>query len=130
MSHDVFKDQEMFMWATGQQVDQPDMEQFKLYAKLIGEEVNEFWDAVDKKDEVEIFDALLDIIVVAIGAGISAGYPMQLGWDEVVLSNMRKINPQTGKVDRREDGKILKPANWRAPNLRKVLEQHASRKKA
>lgn len=130
MSHDVFKDQEMFMWASGQKVDEPDVEQFKLYAKLIGEEVNEFWDAVDKKDEVEIFDALLDIIVVAIGAGISAGYPMQLGWDEVILSNMRKVNPQTGKVERREDGKVLKPANWRAPNLRKVLEQHASRKKA
>jgi predicted HAD superfamily Cof-like phosphohydrolase len=92
--------------------------------------MDEFVEAVQNKDEVEIFDALLDIIVVAIGAGISAGYPMQLGWDEVVLSNMRKINPQTGKVDRREDGKILKPANWRAPNLRKVMEQHASRKKA
>jgi NTP pyrophosphatase (non-canonical NTP hydrolase) len=130
MSHDVFKDQEMFMWATGQQVDQPDPKQFRLYTKLLREEMDEFVEAVQNKDEVEIFDALLDIIVVAIGAGISAGYPMQLGWDEVVLSNMRKINPQTGKVDRREDGKILKPANWRAPNLRKVMEQHASRKKA
>jgi predicted HAD superfamily Cof-like phosphohydrolase len=129
MSHDVFKDQEMFMWATGQKVDAADPEQFELYTNLLKEEMNEFLDAVKAKDDVEIFDALLDIIVVAIGAGISAGYPMQSGWDEVILSNMRKINPQTGKVDRREDGKVLKPANWRAPNLRKVLEQHASHKK-
>jgi predicted HAD superfamily Cof-like phosphohydrolase len=129
VSHDVFKDQEMFMWACGQQVDEPNQEQFEMYAKLIGEEVNEFWDAIDKKDNVEIFDALLDIIVVAVGAGISAGYPMQLGWDEVVLSNMRKVDPKTGRVLRREDGKILKPANWRAPNLLKVLELHANRQK-
>jgi predicted HAD superfamily Cof-like phosphohydrolase len=129
VSHDVFSDQEMFMWASGQKVDGPNEEQFKMYAKLIGEEVNEFWEAVDRKDEVEIFDALLDIIVVAVGAGISAGYPMQLGWDEVVLSNMRKVDPNTGKVLRREDGKILKPDGWKPPNLLKVLESHASRQK-
>lgn len=130
MSHDVFKDQEMFMWASGQTVDEPNAEQFKMYAKLIGEEVNEFWDAVERKDDVEIFDALLDIIVVAIGAGVSAGYPMQLGWDEVVLSNMRKVDSRTGKVHRREDGKILKPEGWKPPNLLKVMERNASFQKA
>jgi len=130
VSHDVFKDQEMFMWACEQSVDEPNQEQFKMYTRLIGEEVNELWDALDRKDDVEIFDALLDIIVVAVGAGISAGYPMQYGWDEVVLSNMRKIDPRTGKVVRREDGKILKPAGWKPPNLLKVMERHASIKKA
>jgi predicted HAD superfamily Cof-like phosphohydrolase len=130
VSHDVFKDQEMFMWACGQSVEEPNTEQFKMYARLIGEEVNEFWDAVDRKDDIEIFDALLDIIVVAIGAGISAGYPMQYGWDEVVLSNMRKIDPSTRKVARREDGKILKPDGWKPPNLLKVMERYASVKKA
>jgi len=120
----------MFMWASGQTVDEPNAEQFKMYAKLIGEEVNEFWDAVERKDDVEIFDALLDIIVVAIGAGVSAGYPMQLGWDEVVLSNMRKVDSRTGKVHRREDGKILKPEGWKPPNLLKVMERNASFQKA
>ena len=129
MSHDVFKDQEMFMRACGQEVDAPNMEQFKMYANLIGEEVNEFWDAVDKKDDVEIFDALLDIIVVAVGAGVSAGFPMQFGWDEVVLSNMRKVDPKTGMVQRRADGKILKPEGWKPPNLLKVMERNASFKK-
>jgi predicted HAD superfamily Cof-like phosphohydrolase len=120
---DVFEDQCLFMRACGQTVDQDNKEQFELYAKLIGEEVNEFWTAVEQQDDVEIFDALIDIIVVAIGAGLSKGYPMGAGWDTVLASNMRKINPMTGTVDKREDGKVIKPAGWRAPNLARLLEK-------
>lgn len=69
-----------------------------------------------------MFDALLDIIVVCIGAGHSAGFPMEDGWDAVHISNMRKIDPATGQVLRRDDGKILKPVGWRAPKLQRLLE--------
>lgn len=120
----VFSDQAMFMQVCGQTVGQPNPEQFKLYKDLIGEEVNEFYEACDKGDQVEIFDALIDIIVVCAGAGHSLGLPMEAGWDSVQASNMRKVNPATGTVDRREDGKVLKPKGWRAPNLARLMEKN------
>lgn len=120
----VFDDQAMFMRACGQTVGTHNREQFELYKTLIGEEVNEFYAAADRGDMVEMFDALLDIIVVCIGAGDSAGFPMEAGWDAVHISNLRKIDPATGQVLRRDDGKIQKPAGWRPPNLQRLLEQH------
>ena len=118
----VFDDQAMFMKACGQTVGEKNKAQFELYKKLIGEEVNEFYEAADAGDLVEMFDALLDIMVVCIGAGHSAGFPMEDGWDAVQISNLRKIDPATGQVLRREDGKILKPLGWRSPNLKRILE--------
>jgi hypothetical protein len=34
-----------------------------------------------------------------------------------VNSNFAKIDRETGKVRKREDGKVLKPLGWTAPNL-------------
>lgn len=117
----VFDDQAQFMRACGQTVGQKNREQFELYMELIREEFQELQNA---KTHVEVFDALLDLIVVCIGAGHSAGYPMEQGWDAVVVSNLRKIDPATGQVLRREDGKILKPEGWRPPNLARLLGEH------
>ncbi len=116
----VFEDQAQFMRACGQTVGQNNREQFELYMELIREEFNELQNA-DTNEQV--FDALLDLIVVCIGAGHSAGYPMEQGWDAVILSNLRKIDPASGKVERRPDGKILKPEGWRPPNLARLLEE-------
>ena len=118
----VFKDQAKFMLACGQTVGQDNPEQFKLYFKLINEEVNELLEATEDSDYVEVFDALLDIIVVCIGAGHSLGLPMQAGWEEVVRSNMSKVDPTTGKVLRREDGKIMKGPFYQWPDLASVLD--------
>lgn len=54
--------------------------------------------------------------------GESLGLPMEKGWDEVHRSNMAKVDAVTGRVHRRDDGKILKPANWVGPNLKAILE--------
>jgi predicted HAD superfamily Cof-like phosphohydrolase len=43
-------------------------------------------------------------------------------WDEVLRSNMAKVDPLSGKVRRREDGKILKPEGWKPPNLTKFVK--------
>jgi predicted HAD superfamily Cof-like phosphohydrolase len=50
------------------------------------------------------------------------GADAQGAWNEVVRSNMSKIDPATGKVIKRDDGKILKPANWSPPNLTKYVD--------
>ena len=38
-------------------------------------------------------------------------------WKEVMKTNFAKIDKETGKVRKREDGKVLKPTGWVAPNL-------------
>jgi predicted HAD superfamily Cof-like phosphohydrolase len=42
-------------------------------------------------------------------------------WEEVARSNLSKIDSNTGMVLRRDDGKILKPANWTPPNLTRFV---------
>lgn len=53
--------------------------------------------------------------------GVRMGLPMEAGWHEVHASNMAKVDKETGKVIRREDGKILKPKGWVGPNLAAIL---------
>lgn len=57
--------------------------------------------------------------------GVKLGFPMEAGWREVHASNMAKVDAITGKVIRRDDGKILKPESWVEPNLAAVLAGEA-----
>ena len=43
-------------------------------------------------------------------------------WKEVMKTNFAKIDHETGKVRKREDGKVLKPINWQAPQLASFLK--------
>ena len=69
----VFRDQAKFMNACGQTVGERNQDQFDLYLKLIQEEVGELQTAVDDNDRVEQLDALIDIMVVTVGAVQSLG---------------------------------------------------------
>lgn len=117
----VFTDQEKFMVASDQTVNTFNEEQYSLYLRLIREEFNELQVAHADNDRVEQLDALLDLIVVVVGAIHSAGFDGEGGWNEVIRSNMSKIDPETGKVLKREDGKVLKPASFSPPNLEPFL---------
>ena len=121
--HSVFHEQATFMRACGQSTTELNPEQAALYRKLFVEELDEFWKAFDERDEVELFDATLDLIVVLIGYGLSNGWPMPEGWAEVMRSNFAKIDPHTGYVLRRPDGKVLKPVGWTPPDLAAVLKR-------
>ncbi len=111
------------MRACDQQVDGSDVNQFKMYLKLIEEEHQELKDALAAHDDVEVLDALLDILVVTIGAIHSAGFDAEGGWKEVMSTNFAKIDKETGKVRKREDGKVLKPLGWKAPELAQFLKK-------
>lgn len=113
----IFKDQEKFMVASDQTVDIYNEDQYNLYLNLIKEEFEELQEAVKDNDRVEQLDALLDMIVVIAGAIHSAGFDGEGGWDEVIRSNMSKVDPETGKVLKREDGKVLKPETFSPPDL-------------
>lgn len=113
-----FRDQEKFMRACDQTVDDYNTEQFKLYVKLIEEECRELEVAINNVDKVEAVDALTDILVVTIGALHSMGADAEGAWKEVMRTNFAKIDKETGKVRKREDGKVLKPVGWTPPDLK------------
>ncbi len=112
-----FRDQEKFMRACDQTVEGFNEEQFKLYVNLIEEEFKELKEAIEADDKIEILDALEDIMVVTAGAMHSMGADGEGGWKEVMRTNFAKIDKETGKVRKREDGKVLKPVGWTPPNL-------------
>lgn len=121
MQTNPFKDQTDFMTACDQTVSTYNQAQFDLYKNLIKEEFEELQEAYDMEQEL---DALIDILVVTIGAINSMGADGEGAWNEVMRTNFAKIDPETGKVRKREDGKILKPDNWQAPNLVKFIKNN------
>ena len=110
----VFRDMEKFMKACDQSVGEFNRDQYQLYCNLINEEFNEL---VASDNKVDDLDALIDILVVTIGAIHSLGADAEGAWKEVMSTNFAKIDKQTGRVRKREDGKVLKPAGWTPPNL-------------
>jgi len=102
----------------------PSIENASLYRNLMAEEFNEFIAALNKNDEVEQLDACMDLIWVTLGYCIMKGYDVTGAWNEVTRSNVAKIDSKTGKVIRRQDGKVLKPESWTPPDLTNFVHTH------
>ena len=85
-----------------------------LYRSLIREEYEEY---IHANNLTEDLDACMDMIWVILGYCYMRGYNVSGAWKEVARSNLSKINPETGKVIKREDGKVLKPEGWTPPSL-------------
>lgn len=70
-----------------------------------------------------VADALADLLYVVMGTVVEHGFHRI---DEIVAevhrSNLSKLDPITGKPILREDGKVLKGANFSAPDLKSFLE--------
>lgn len=118
-----FRDQEKFMRACDQTVDKFDPGQYDMYLNLIEEEFKELQEARAMNNDVEELDALIDILVVTIGAIHSAGFDAEGAWKEVMKTNFAKIDKETGKVRKRDDGKVLKPIGWVPPELGQYLSK-------
>ena len=113
-----FKDIDVFHTACDQE---PSEANYNMYLKLIEEEYEELSVAVAENDRVEQLDALVDILVVTMGAIRAGGFDGEGAWEEVMRTNFAKIDPDTGKVRKREDGKVLKPEGWEPPKLAKFV---------
>lgn len=104
----------------------PENDVFNLHKGLIDEEDVELnlafgYDAegrcrLREPDMVKIADALADSIYVRIGAALAFGIPIHAIWEVVQESNMSKVG---GPI--REDGKVMKPSDWKAPDILSVL---------
>ena len=92
----------------------------KLRIDLIKEELQELTEAMQKKDLLEVADALTDILYVTYGAGHAFGINLDKCFDEVQNSNMSKLG-EDGKPIYNESGKVMKGPNYFKPDFSKIL---------
>tara|TARA_Y100000591_G_C21702576_1_gene629063 strand:- start:621 stop:992 length:372 start_codon:yes stop_codon:yes gene_type:complete len=93
----------------------------KLRYNLIREELEEFKQALDKNDLLEVADALTDILYVTYGAGHAFGIDLDACFKEVQNSNMSKLGLD-GRPIYNDQGKVMKGPNYFKPNLSKILK--------
>ena len=114
-----------FMKTFGQNVKQsPSFSSEKINAlrvSLIKEELDELIEAMNKKDLVEVADALTDILYVTYGAGHAFGINLDDCFKEVQNSNMSKLD-KDGKPIYNDKGKVMKGPNYFKPDLSKFIK--------
>lgn len=95
----------------------------KLRFELMKEENEEYLQAVQDNDIIEIADALGDMLYILCGTIIEHGLQdkIEAVFDEIQRSNMSKLD-ENGKPIYREDGKVLKGPNYFKPDFSKILE--------
>ena len=97
-------------------------EKNKLRFNLMKEENEEYLNAANNNDLIEVADALGDMLYILCGTIIEHGFQYKIDeiFDEIQNSNMRKLG-NDGKPIYREDGKVLKGPNYFKPNIEKIL---------
>lgn len=89
-----------------------------LRATLIDEEIRELHDAINAGDLPLAVDAIVDSIYVLLGTAVTFGVDLEPIFQAVHAANMRKVG---GVI--REDGKVLKPDGWVAPDVEGLLRE-------
>ena len=92
-----------------------------LRVSLIKEELDELIEAMNKKDLVEVADALTDILYVTYGAGHAFGINLDDCFEEVQSSNMSKLD-KDGRPIYNDKGKVMKGPNYFKPDLSKFIK--------
>jgi len=93
----------------------------ELRYNLIKEELDEFKQALDNNDLLEVADALTDILYVTYGAGHAFGIDLDACFQEVQNSNMSKLG-KDGKPIFNDQGKVMKGPNYFKPDLSKYIK--------
>lgn len=87
--------------------------------EFLNEELREYDEAVATGDLAKAFDALIDLVYVAIGSAVLHGFPWEAGFAEVHKANMAKRLSVEGEGRGTND--IVKPQGWTPPNMEEVL---------
>ena len=124
-----FQQVRKFMLAGDQDVTGQNPKQAELYANLVKEEIQEFWNGIENKDDIETLDGVADTIWVLVGYAHSRGWNIIGAFDEVARSNMSKVDKGTGKLLKRADGKVLKPDTYSPPDLKPFIKTVADQPK-
>ena len=120
-----FEKVKTFMETFGQEVkNKPSFSSEKinnLRFDLIKEELDEFKEALKKKDLLEVADALTYILYVTYGAGHAFGIDLDKCFEEVQQSNMSKLD-ENGKPIYNNAGKVMKGPKYFKPDLSKFVK--------
>ena len=94
-----------------------------LRFNLMKEENEEYLQAVQNDDIVEIADALGDMLYILCGTILEHGLQNKIEavFQEIQRSNMSKLDTD-GKPVYREDGKVLKGPHYFKPNFDEILK--------
>lgn len=92
--------------------------------KFLQEELDEFKEGNDETDHVKMFDALIDLVYVALGTAHLLGYPWIYGWEVVQDANMTKVRAKTDGSNsaRGSSYDVVKPEGWVPPDIIGVLQ--------
>lgn len=95
-----------------------------LRYKLMREENEEYLEAAQNGDLVEVADALGDMLYILCGTILKHGLQDKIAevFEEIQRSNMSKLD-KDGKPIYREDGKVLKSELYFKPDIRSILEK-------
>jgi len=95
----------------------------ELRFNLMKEENEEYLEAVQNNDIVEIADALGDMLYILCGTILEHGlqHKIEAVFDEIQRSNMSKLD-ENGKPIYREDGTVMKGPNYFKPNFEAILK--------
>ena len=94
----------------------------KLRFNLMKEENEEYFEAANNNDMVEVADALGDMLYILCGTIIEHGMEHKIDeiFREIQNSNMSKLGAD-GIPIYREDGKVLKGPNYFKPDIEGIL---------
>ena len=100
------------------------LEKNMLRYKLMREENEEYLEAANDNDLVEVADALGDMLYILCGTIIEHGlqHKIEEVFNEIQRSNMSKLG-ENGEPIYREDGKVLKGPNYFKPDIKAILER-------
>ena len=106
--------------------DKPDFLQMELSALKcihLKEELTEFYTSLECEDLEQAFDALIDLVYVALGTAHLMGLPFNEGWKRVHEANMKKIRATCASQSKRNSSfDIVKPEGWVPPVLSDLIE--------
>jgi len=95
-----------------------DREMMEFRIKFLEEELKEFKEAVVADNMVKGFDALLDLVYVALGTAHICNFPWREGWNAVQDANMRKVRGTKKTSKRGSQYDVVKPSGWVGPELK------------
>ena len=90
----------------------------------MAEENDEYFEAAQNNDLVEVADALGDMLYILCGTILEHGmqYKIEEVFNEIQRSNMSKLGAD-GKPIYREDGKVMKGPNYFRPDILSILDK-------
>lgn len=96
----------------------------KLRFNLMAEENEEYFEAAQNNDLIEVADALGDMLYILCGTILEHGmqYKIEEVFNEIQRSNMSKLGAD-GNPIYREDGKVMKGPSYFKPNIKEILDK-------